>query len=113
MTPEELAHLKEAHAAATPGPWCFNTFGHHAEIVDDQNDLVLEMGSANTMDAQEHLDGYLVVEARNALPALLAEIERLQARERILAARLARVNQLNPSVYQAALAVGKGVGCGS
>lgn len=101
MTPDELTHLKEAHEAATPGPWYFNTFGHRAEIVDDEDDLVLE---ASAMDDQEHRDGHLVVEARNALPHLLGHIDRLTRRLEIAEKRLGRVARVHPAVYEDALA---------
>lgn len=96
--------LRELHEQARPAPWYFNIFGDRAEIVDDEGYLVLEMGRPGTRN------GNLVAEARNALPALLAEIERLQERERILSARLARVNEIAPITYQLALSAGQGVG---
>lgn len=103
MTPDELNHLKEAHASATPDPWYFNTSSHHAEIVDDEDDLVLEMGWTARMDAQEHRDGHLLVEARNALPCLLAEIDRLNTRLATAEGRLGRVAASHPEAYLAAL----------
>lgn len=103
MTPDELTRLRELDASATPGPWHFNTFGHRAEIVDDEDNLVLE---ASAMDDQEHRDGHLVIEARNALPGLLDHIDRLTRRLDIYEARLGRVARNHPEVYEQALAGG-------
>ena len=101
MTPDELARLRELHEQARPAPWYFNVFGHRAEIVDDEDNLVLE---ASAMDDQEHRDGKLVVEARNALPHLLGHIDRLTRRLEIAEARLARINRAHPEAYEDALA---------
>lgn len=101
MTPDELTRLRELHEKASPAPWYFNIFGHRAEIVDDEEDLVLE---ASAMDAQECHDGHLLIEARNALPGLLAHIDRLTRRLEIAEKRLGRVARTHPAVYEQALA---------
>lgn len=101
MTPDELTRLRELEASATPAPWYFNTFGVRAEIVDDEDDLVLE---ASAMDAQEHHDGHLLIEARNALPHLLGHIDRLTRRLEIAEKRLGRVARNHPEAYEDALA---------
>lgn len=104
MTPDELTRLRELHDAATPAPWYFNTFGHRAEIVDSVEDTVLELGWVNTMSGQEHCDGQLVMEARNALPDMLDHIDRLTRRVEIYEARLGRVARNHPEAYEQALA---------
>lgn len=76
---EELHNrLRELHQNASPTPWDTSTTGRQAEIVDEDDDLVLELGYAPSMDVQMKNDALLVVETINVLPALLDEIERLQ-----------------------------------
>lgn len=105
MTPEELTRLRELHETASPAPW-----EDSIDIIRDANgDTVIGDWDSPVKDmTDENLN--MVIVARNALPALLAEIERLQNRERILAARLARVNEIAPVTYQLALSAGKGAG---
>lgn len=81
MTDEELTKLEALSSAATPGPWSefcesgdwwvsqkdeFD--GPHAWVFNSNTDF---------WNKQEDVD--LVVAARNALPALIAEVRRLRA----------------------------------
>lgn len=76
LTPAELAELRRLHEAATPDPWTWSQPGER---------VVMRVGTADYMDATHQPDSHgpanisLAVAARNALPRLLAEIERLRA----------------------------------
>lgn len=66
MTENELKHLEELCAKATPGPWLRDGSGY----VFVKN---IEIG--NSSDNAE-----FIIAAREALPKLIAEVRRLQAR---------------------------------
>lgn len=97
--------LKDLHTAASPAPWTVDPNDNQRYLDADGNE-VIDPYAAHIFE----IDTETSVQARNALPALLAEIERLQERERILGARLARVNEIAPVTYQLALSAGQGVG---
>lgn len=105
------AHLKELHTNAAPAPWAYNASWdfcdkYNSELIDADGKILIGQGVG--MEGARAAE--TLIEARNALPTLLAEIERLQERERILGARLARVNFIAPITYQLALSAGQGVG---
>jgi hypothetical protein len=92
---DDLTELRRLHEAATPGPWAWemtgdkdNSWGVGIIVDDDENlitgrnepgenllvESVCEAGAdGNPADAE------LIVAMRNALPGLLAEVERLRA----------------------------------
>ncbi len=75
LTPAELAELRRLHEAATPDPWTWSQPGER---------VLMRAGTADYMDATHRPDSHgpanisLAVAARNALPELLDEIERLR-----------------------------------
>ena len=76
LTPETVAELGRLLAEATPGPWehdpSSSSIGHPTEFGDGEwDDFVCE--------SLQDYDADLIVAAVNALPALLAERERLRA----------------------------------
>ncbi|HIY94962.1 MAG TPA: hypothetical protein H9821_04770 [Candidatus Rothia avicola] len=104
MTPDELTRLRQLHEQASPAPWHFNTFGYLADIVDDESEIVLELGPSALLDEGERQDATLMVEARNALSALLDTNEKLTQRAERAEALLARINRAHPEIYEQALA---------
>lgn len=104
-------YLRELHETASPAPWHIEPV--EKMIVHGDEETGEEVGACfyrNIRSKKVKANRALITEARNALPALLAEVERLQERERILAARLARINYIAPITYQLALSAGQGVG---
>lgn len=84
-TPELHAHLKELHTAASPAPWVFSTEvfdGENYNSITDANKTVLVY--PDCADDMYDEDSEIIIEARNALPALLSEIERVKAENKRL-----------------------------
>lgn len=70
MTSEQLTELKRLDAAATPPPWKYDTA---------PRDFLKAHGvEMEPRTVQEITDDLLIVATRNAMPELIAEIERLQ-----------------------------------
>jgi hypothetical protein len=87
MTPEHLAELERLADAATPGPWTTGTGTnglHPWEVVTSPHLPAVEMHGD---DATAVADAVFIAAARQAVPALVAEVRRL-AREAGLAADL-------------------------
>jgi hypothetical protein len=95
MTTDELRAIRERCEAATPGPWL------HAErirlaciyqdqgietfdCIDDVDSFVVFVGMAHSEQSRKDFD--FIADARTDIPALLAEVERLQAEVALLAA---------------------------
>ena len=99
MSPD-LADLRRLHEAATPSPWTAANHGSH-EIEAPPPALVADFGAVGRAKA----DRDLVVAARNALPELLAEVERLRAVvaevQRDLSARSLRVGEARSQMVKA------------
>lgn len=84
ITPEEIARLRALEAKATPGPWReddrHSPAPHCVSIGDHVADVVST--SCSGMEGggfERDEDRMLSIAARNALPRLLDEIERLRA----------------------------------
>lgn len=77
MTPEQLAALKALADAATPGPWEEVAESGEWWITgpDIYNDAVMTTNASEISQA----DADFICAAREAVPALLAEVERLRA----------------------------------
>ena len=77
MTPEQLAALKALADAATPGPWEEVAESGEWWITgpDIYNDAVMTTNASEISQA----DADFICAARAAVPALLAEVERLRA----------------------------------
>lgn len=94
ITPEEIARLRALEAKATPGPWeCANLGPARnipAVIQREDDDWVpvayFSDERGDGLAAEPEHDGNLIVTARNALPDLLDEVERLNAYDRALSA---------------------------
>lgn len=77
MTPEQLAEIEARTAAATPGEWAHmtdDTFFGQIRTVDDFT-LIAEMPALDDRTADFEFIAY----ARSDIPALIAEVRRLQA----------------------------------
>lgn len=82
MTDDLVARLKERMAVATPGPW--QVFGGTVSDFDREYPCSLSMewvpnAVGEDEDARSDENAYLIVDAVNALPALIARIEALEA----------------------------------
>jgi hypothetical protein len=74
MTPDELAAIKEREAKAVPGPWSFRRIESSEYIIegfDSEEYLAMVM--------PERELATFIANARTDIPALIAEVERLQA----------------------------------
>ena len=83
LTDAELDRLEELHAAATPGPWDESEFRNRNEIDGPGGVPVLEAGPdglESSVKFSSH-DQAVTIAARNALPALVAEVREHRARE--------------------------------
>lgn len=107
---ETIEHLRRLDQVASPAPWEVWGAGEggNTSIEHPMGD-VLERGERGTGHMREDItwireaDADLVIETRNALPALLTEIERLNTRLSISETRLGRVAANHPEAYAAAL----------
>lgn len=89
MTDEELAAIRARAEAATPGPWLADM----TEIWSDSREYFSWLPHDRPYLSEDHpyshsdqgnLDTEFIAHARQDIPALLAEVERLQERERKL-----------------------------
>lgn len=89
LTPEEIAELRRLASEATPGPWraILPDEEDASVVLDDDGPGVAEIARMGQAGAEfyDHKNASLIVAARNALPRLLNEIERLRERERYFA----------------------------
>ena len=117
MTPDELTRLRELHEQLPPAPWQEPGNPENYDLPDlitDRDGGIIAEGAGQWESYQSYLDTagpVLLMELRNALPALLGHIDRLtqraeraEARAERAEARLARINRTHPAVYEQALA---------
>ena len=80
LTPAELAELRRLHEAATPGEWTANgRFVEELEADCWQPVCQCIRLDCDDVDPIRQRNGEVIAAARNALPRLLDEIERLRA----------------------------------
>lgn len=80
LTPEQLAEIAARAEAATPGPWCTDSWEIY-QGTEYQPGLSMWIGETcrgNTSPEQDRADATFVAAARTDIPALLAEIHRLR-----------------------------------
>lgn len=81
LSPEALKELRELEQKATPGPWDLfgvTDSGLLPDIIDANLNHVARVHGHNAMaPGQSRYDAELIAAMRNALPALLAELDRL------------------------------------
>ena len=106
MTPEELAAIRARAEAATPGPW--DGVPGRCILPDDWNHRytahqVIEGCIYNPNAENDHA---FIAHAREDIPALVAEVERLQAELAAARARIAalenQLDELGEGAYRAA-----------
>ena len=107
---ETIARLRGLDRYASPAPWEAWGFGG-----DEQTTIGHPMGDVLERDERGYghmreditwlreADADLITETRNALPALLAELDRMGTRLAIAEARLGRVAARHPEAYLTAL----------
>jgi hypothetical protein len=78
MTPVDLDHLAELERAATPGEWHASTSGY--SVRDESGDVLADLRAKSIGGIEAMVaNGELIAAARNALPALLAELRASRA----------------------------------
>jgi hypothetical protein len=102
MTPEELQAIKARAEAATPGPWKVETGSYTgwdwligSSGFDGKNysvHLTTDSIHASQLYGDASTDAAFIAAAREAVPELVAEIERLRA-------ALEEINNQHPAVY--------------
>lgn len=86
MTPEELDRLRQLHKRLPQAPWqetCNPENYDMPDLITDREGHTIVEGTGQWESYQSYLDApapVLLMELRNALPGLLAEIDRLNAR---------------------------------
>ena len=112
---ETINRLRELDQNASPAPWEAWGIGENGQaFIEHPMGDVLERGERRTGHKTKEkttwlreADADLITETRNALPALLTEIERLGTRLSTAEARLGRVAASHPEAYLTALGGGK------
>lgn len=89
MTDEQIQQIRERAEKATPGPWHpaegpngeYEIWAGHGEYDDDWGELVYEsVGEVNRWNNRNRdADIAFILNAREDIPALLAEVDRLRA----------------------------------
>jgi len=83
MKQVELDIIKARCEAATPGPWTWHIGGGHDWLGPEGGPAVLDDGSAageyQQVIAGDSPDGEFIAHAREDIPMLVAEVERLRA----------------------------------
>ena len=100
---ETLDRLRELDQKASPAPWWVNdTECLHYGILSEDIDytaLVIDAYCGGERIDRDTPDLKIIVEARNAIPKLIAEIERRSTNLSIANARLGRVASNHPDAY--------------
>ena len=111
---ETIDRLRELDHKASPAPWEAWGCGENGQtFIEHPMGDVLERGERGYGYMREDItwlreaDADLITETRNALPVLLAEIDRLTTHLSIAEARLGRVASSHPEAYLTALGGGK------
>lgn len=76
MTDDELQRIKELDAARTPGEWHFDEAQYYA--VADSKGVFVGVSHGGDADEQDEKDAHFISSCSTAVPAMIAEIERLQ-----------------------------------
>lgn len=102
---ETINRLRELDKKASPAPWYIEEW--EGMIVTGEDDETGEEVGAvfycTSKSKKNKANAAMLTEARNALPTLLAEIDRLNTRLDIRNAWLGRIAANHPEAYAAAL----------
>ena len=91
-SPLNLAHIEARTNAATEGPWCTDAWEIY-QGTEYQPGLSMWIGETcrgTSTPEQDQADAAFVAAARTDVPALIAEVRRLQAQRTYLLAQLAK-----------------------
>lgn len=88
MTPEDLTAIEQRASAATPGPWRLD----HGDVIADEPG-VGAVGIAEVIGVRDTADAVFIAKAREDVPALLAEVRRLQEYEQRAFAQEAQLSK--------------------
>jgi hypothetical protein len=81
MTEDELKAIRERADKATPGPWIdFIDTDGYLSVRDYTNIAICDFGDLEGTEGWDHDDAEFVAHARQDIPALVKEVERLQDR---------------------------------
>jgi hypothetical protein len=75
LTQEEIEAIRKRAEAATPGPWVVGAVPDVVFVETNQSELILEKESDKT---QDYNTAEFIAHAREDVPKLVAEIERLR-----------------------------------
>lgn len=110
-TQETQYKLRELNRVASPAPWRYVGDCDYMKAGVKLGDIVDAGGRVVVPESPYVLGGpferEVIIQTRNALPALLTEIDRLTTRLSISEARLGRVATSHPEAYLTALGGGK------
>ncbi|MFJ8146602.1 hypothetical protein ACIQ6R_16245 [Streptomyces sp. NPDC096048] len=92
LTEQQLADIQARAEAATPGPWCTDDWEIYqgAEYVPGISQWIGETCRGTTSPEQDRADATFVAAAREDVPALVAEIQRLKGQRKYLITQLAK-----------------------
>lgn len=92
MTPEELFAIEARANAATPGPWLVEHWDDRGRIyASSGDDTIAENGGFGTWDDVDGPNAYFIACSRADIPALLAEVRRLNEVVDLLQRRMSRL----------------------
>ncbi|WP_282790859.1 hypothetical protein [Streptomyces sp. CC224B] len=92
LTSEQLDQIEARATAATPGPWCTDSWEIYqgAEYQPGVSPWIGETCRGTSSLRQDCADAVFVAAARTDVPALLAEVRRLRAQRKYLVGQLAK-----------------------
>lgn len=93
MTQEQLETIRKRAQAATSGPWQLVDTYDGAWILDSDDDII--SGTVSRI-----VDAEFIAHAREDIPKLLAEIERISSIYKRLSVRYAHTNKIIEDAYE-------------
>lgn len=85
LTPDQLAAIKALERATKPAPWFVERMQKYYRVGSEEYPYLIER-------LYENIDAEFIAESRNALPLLLAELERLTRYNQRMATALAQLS---------------------
>jgi hypothetical protein len=82
MTPERLKEIREACDGALPGPWEVERY--HVRTGSEWKSDLADCDCSNLHESWKRGNAHFIAMAHDAVPELLAEIDRLKAKIRAL-----------------------------
>lgn len=78
MTPEQLNAIKERASKATAGPWVTDVYVSITDICADNNPILTTSDEVMWENPNHVNDASFIAHARQDIPALITEVERLR-----------------------------------